>query len=159
MMSWYLGAFSQQSVAGGATKVGLLPAVGPGLSWCRCCGASYSKLFCPSRCLAMQGTGSPQSRGGSRRHRKGPERDPTHCLRAIGDSRSRKSCRSHLQRGLSSPLQRGGTLCCVTKASYTWERAGARRHLHASDEGRREASTETGVARGSVGVCFGHGLL
>ena len=24
-------------------------------------------------------------------HRKGPERDPTHCLRAIGDSRSTKS--------------------------------------------------------------------
>ena len=27
-------------------------------SWCRCCGASCSKLLCPLRCLAMQGLGS-----------------------------------------------------------------------------------------------------
>jgi hypothetical protein len=32
-------------------------------------------------------------------------------------------------------------LCCVTKASHTWERAGTRRHLCTSGEGRRELAT------------------
>jgi hypothetical protein len=44
-------------------------------------------------------------------------------------------------------MQRDGALCYVTKASCTWERAGTRRRLCASDEGRRGASTGKELAR------------
>jgi hypothetical protein len=71
VVSWHLGAFSQHSVAGvqGRCQGRSFACREAWVSWCRCCGASCSKLFYPSRCLAMQGLGSRWGVGGHLRRK------------------------------------------------------------------------------------------